>query len=136
LRQALRGLGDVAALRPETLLWVRLGASEHLLRGTIEFLGGRRVGDRLLIHDPVVRTQVAHAVSEQLMVEAELSGLASAPHEATLTRLHRALTDVDRLLLRLLGGSSFLSDGPGAEAMLSESLRELVSVGSTAGVAR
>jgi len=115
------------ALTPVNLLWLRLGASENLLGTTTEHLGGRRVGGRLLVHDPVVRTQVAHAVSEQLVVEAELGGLDGAPDEATLARLHRSVTDVDRLLLRLLGGHSFLAEGPGADAMLSESLRDRVA---------
>ncbi len=115
-------------LPPRTLLWLRLGASEHLLGTTVEHLRGRQVGDGLLLHNPVVRTQLALAVTEQLVVEAELleqvgqAGQVGQPGPATGARLHRTLTDTDRLLLRLLGARSFLDDGPGTAALVSECL--------------
>jgi hypothetical protein len=44
--------------------------------------------------------------------------------DVDLPWLHDRLTDVDRLLLRLLGASGFLADGPGRRAAVAELLSD------------
>lgn len=122
---------SLAAVRipPLTVLAMRLGASEHLLRTALAHLNTRRVGDGTLLLNPLVRTQLAEAVTEQLLVEAHLGEVADgrrAFDEAARARTHRRITDVDRALLRLLGGQSFLTDGPGGTALVSECLPDLL----------
>ena len=118
-------------LPARTLLWLRLGASEHLLRTTVDHLRGRQLGDGLLIHNPVVRTQLALAATEQLVVEAELTEQVGVPRTDSARRLNRTLTDIDRLLLRLLGAWSFLEAGPGTDALVSECLPGFASAGES-----
>jgi hypothetical protein len=120
------GAGD---LQPRTLLWLRLGASAHLMHTTVEHLGGRHLGDGLLLHNPVVRTQLGLAAADQLVVEAELEEQVGPVDPHSARRLHRTLTDIDRLLLRLLGAWSFLDDGPGTAALVSECLPGLAAQG-------
>jgi len=118
-------------LPARTLLWLRLGASEHLLRTAVDHLRGRQLGDGLLLHNPVVRTQLALAATEQLVVEAELTEQVGVPRTDSARRLNRTLTDIDRLLLRLLGAWSFLEAGPGTDALVSECLPGFASAGES-----
>ncbi|MYR37699.1 hypothetical protein GTX14_15410 [Streptomyces sp. SID4944] len=49
-----------------------------------------------------------------------------------LAALHRAVTRTDRVLLRLLGGHGFRTDGPGQSAHVSELLADVYAAAPAA----
>ena len=108
------------------LAWLRLGTSERLLGSCLGYLGGRSTGGSPLIGQQMVKGDVSDAVIEQMEVRAVLSGAAGILLTAAeLGHLHRQLTGADRMLLRLLGASGFLADGPGRQALVSELLADV-----------
>ncbi|MDT0479986.1 hypothetical protein [Streptomyces doebereineriae] len=134
--------GTVVALRPgvepssgsatQWAAWalgvtcLRFGLSERLLDAVLAHLGGRTVGDAKLLHQQMVKGGVAEAVIEQLEIETMLAG-ATPGHldDGTLAGLNAQITGTDRMLLRLLGAVSFLADGPGQVARVSELIADV-----------
>ncbi|NMO53348.1 acyl-CoA dehydrogenase family protein [Actinoplanes sp. TBRC 11911] len=105
------------------LLWLRLGQSQWLLDQAVTYLSTRRSGDELLVNQQLVRADLADAATDHAVVEAYLDDPYATPD------LHTVLTRTDRSLLRLLGGSGFLGDGPGQAAYLSELLADVYGGG-------
>ncbi|MBP2702768.1 hypothetical protein JOL79_02995 [Microbispora sp. RL4-1S] len=107
------------------LLWLRLGLSEALLDHCLAYLGERTSGDTPLLLQQMVKGQLAEAVTDHLEIETLLAG--TEPDDLgddTAAWLHERVTRADRTLLRLLGGSGFRADGPGATADVSELLAD------------
>jgi hypothetical protein len=103
------------------LVWLRLGLSEALREECLRYLRGRRSGESALVHQQLVKGALAAALAEHLEVRAVLSG--AEPGDlppAVLAGLHALITGTDRAQLRLLGGSSMLTGGPGEVAHVSE----------------
>jgi alkylation response protein AidB-like acyl-CoA dehydrogenase len=100
------------------LAWVRLGLSARLLDDCVSYLDGRTVGGAPLLDQQLVRGDLADAATTHEELAVLLDG--TPPDPADLPWLHRRLTRVDRLLLRLLGASGFLAGGPGQRAAASE----------------
>jgi alkylation response protein AidB-like acyl-CoA dehydrogenase len=97
---------------------LRLGLSEWLLDQAIAHLRGRTTGGAPLIRQQLVRGHLADVA----IIQQEVLGLLAA--EAPGAYPHDRLTEADRVTLRLLGASGFLSDGPGRLAYLSELLAD------------
>jgi hypothetical protein len=71
-----------------------------------------------LLDQQLVRGDLADAATAHEELAVLLEG--APPDPADLPWLHRRLTRVDRLLLRLLGAGGFLAGGPGQRAAASE----------------
>lgn len=105
---------------------LRFGLSERLLAAVLAHLGGRTVGDAKLLHQQMVKGGVAEAVIEQLEIETMLAGATPGQlDDDVLARLNAQITETDRMLLRLLGAVSFLADGPGQVARVSELIADV-----------
>ncbi|MEI5527102.1 hypothetical protein WB401_34655 [Streptomyces brasiliscabiei] len=108
------------------LTCLRLGLSERLLDAVLAHLGGRTVGGAKLLHQQLVKGGVAEAVMEQLEIETMLSGATPGDlDDGVLAGLNAQITETDRMLLRLLGAMSFLTDGPGQAARVSELIADV-----------
>ncbi|WP_410579401.1 hypothetical protein [Amycolatopsis sp. lyj-108] len=105
------------------LAWLRLGASEQLTDRCVAYLGERASGEGSLLDRQLVAGQLADALIEQFEIEAVLGAPGLDP--PTLRRVHRRITDADRLLSRLLAASGFLSDGPGRVAYVSQLIADV-----------
>jgi hypothetical protein len=107
------------------LAGLRLGLSYRMLEAALSYLDGRRSGDVALLRQQMVKADVADIVIQQLQVRCALDGASvdglSSP---ALTDLHRQITDTDLAVLRLLGASGYLEDGPGTTAHVSELLAD------------
>lgn len=105
---------------------LRFGLSERLLDAVLAHLGGRTVGDAKLLHQQMVKGGVAEAVIEQLEIETMLAGATPGDlDDGVLAGLNAQITETDRMLLRLLGAVSFLADGPGQVARVSELIADV-----------
>ena len=105
---------------------LRFGLSERLLDAVLAHLGGRSVGDAKLLHQQMVKGGVAEAVIEQLEIATMLTGVTPGDlDDAVLAGLNAQITETDRMLLRLLGAVSFLADGPGQVARVSELMADV-----------
>jgi hypothetical protein len=105
---------------------LRLGLSERLLDAVLAHLGDRTVGDAKLLHQQMVKGGVAEAVIEQLEIATMLAGATPGDlDDGVLAGLNAQITETDRMLLRLLGAVSFLADGPGQVARVSELLADV-----------
>jgi hypothetical protein len=105
---------------------LRFGLSERLLDAVLAHLGGRSVGDAKLLHQQMVKGGVAEAVIEQLEIETMLAGAVPGDlDDGVLAALNAQITETDRMLLRLLGAVSFLADGPGQVARVSELIADV-----------
>lgn len=105
---------------------LRLGVSERLLDAVLAHLGGRTVGDAKLLHQQMVKGGVAEAVIEQLEIATMLTGATPGDlDDGVLAGLNAQITETDRMLLRLLGAVSFLADGPGQVARVSELMADV-----------
>jgi hypothetical protein len=135
------GAGDWVALRHPArpgasddwrlgLVWLRLGNSRWLLEQCLGYLSGRSAGDVPLVHQQLVRGHLADVATDQMIVHTLLAGAGPADIAAAVDDLHDYLTRADRTLLRLLGASGFLSDGPGQSALLSELLADVYRDGT------
>ncbi|PWS48579.1 hypothetical protein DKT74_02605, partial [Streptomyces sp. ZEA17I] len=103
---------------------LRLGLSEALLDRCLEHLSGRSFGGSPLLVRQLVQDGLAEALTDHL----ELGELLAPEARLTageLAALHRAVTRTDRVLLRLLGGHGFRTDGPGQSAHVSELLADV-----------
>ncbi|OLB77578.1 MAG: hypothetical protein AUI14_15640 [Actinobacteria bacterium 13_2_20CM_2_71_6] len=105
------------------LAWLRLGLSERLTGDCLTYLGGRTVADAPLLAQQLVRGDLADAGTAQVELRVLLTG--ATPPATELPWLHRRLSGVDRVLLRLLGASGFLADGPGRRAAVGELLSDV-----------
>ncbi|WP_405639969.1 hypothetical protein [Streptomyces sp. NBC_00019] len=105
---------------------LRFGVSERLLDAVLAHLGGRTVGDAKLLHQQMVKGGVAEVVIEQLEIETMLAGATPGDlDDGVLAGLNAQITETDRMLLRLLGAVSFLADGPGQVARVSELIADV-----------
>lgn len=107
--------------------WLRLGLSERLLDDCLGYLHGRATGGEPLIGQQLVRGELAEIRMDHLEVAAVLD--AAPPSDAQLLDVHRQITGADRALLRLLGASGFVADGPGRVAYVSELLADTYAGG-------
>jgi hypothetical protein len=74
----------------------------------------------------MVKGGVAEAVIEQLEIETMLAGATPGDlDDGVLAGLNAQITETDRMLLRLLGAVSFLADGPGQVARVSELIADV-----------
>ncbi|MFC7545964.1 hypothetical protein [Plantactinospora sp. GCM10030261] len=128
--------GDPEAGDPETgaratalaLAWLRLGLSERLLDDCLGYLDGRTTGGEPLLGQQLVKGELAEIRMDHLEVAAVLDG--AAPGDAHVQDAHRRITTTDRTLLRLLGASGFVHDGPGRTAYASELLADTLAAAS------
>ncbi|PDP86499.1 hypothetical protein CQJ94_16750 [Glycomyces fuscus] len=115
---------DAWSPSPEWLVGVasiRLGLSLWLRDQAVARLRRRKAGGTALVHQQLVRSDLAQAATEQTMAESLLEGPMELPEVLTASsRASRHLTSADRTLLRLFGASGFLDVGPGQVAYLSE----------------
>lgn len=113
---------------------LRFGLSERLLDAVLAHLGARTVGDAKLLNQQMVKGGVAEAVIEQLEIETMLAGATPGDldHDV-LAGLNAQITGTDRMLLRLLGAVSFLADGPGQVARVSELIADVYFGSARAG---
>ncbi|MEV4490108.1 hypothetical protein AB0K04_08325 [Micromonospora coxensis] len=120
---------EAADAREVTLAtaWLRLGLSERLLDDCLGYLHGRTTGDEPLIGQQLVRGELAEIRMDHLEVAAVLDD--APPGDAQLLDVHRRITGADRSLLRLLGASGFVADGPGRVAYVSELLADAYAGG-------
>lgn len=120
------GSSGTGAPAPETawilgLLWWRLGLCEALLATCLTHLRGRTAGDTPLLMQQLVKGTVADAATEIAEIAIVLTDAEPGDLDATtMHALHDAVTGTDRMLLRLLGASSFITAGPGQVAHVSE----------------
>jgi hypothetical protein len=113
---------------------LRFGLSERLLDAVLAHLGGRTVGEAKLLHQQMVKGGVAEAVIEQLEIETMLAGATPGDlDDGVLAGLNAQITETDRMLLRLLGAVSFLADGPGQVARVSELIADVYFGSARAG---
>ncbi|SCK56445.1 MULTISPECIES: hypothetical protein [unclassified Streptomyces] len=103
---------------------LRLGLSEALLDRCLEHLSGRSFGGSPLLVRQLVQDGLAEALTDHLEL-GELLAPEARLSAGELAALHRAVTRTDRVLLRLLGGHGFRTDGPGQSAHVSELLADV-----------
>ena len=101
---------------------LRLDVSERLAGDCVSYLSARTTGDTRLLDQQLVRADLADAGTDLAEVRVLLTG--APPPPDLLPGLHRRLTGLDRTLLRLLGASGFLADGPGRRAAVAELLSD------------
>ena len=101
------------------LAWVRLGLSEALRENCVHHLRGRTIGTSVLLQQQLVKGAIADALAGQLEVRALLSAGPAACHG-----VHARITTADRVLVRLLGGSGYLTGSAGHAADVSELLAD------------
>ena len=101
---------------------LRLDVSERLVGDCVSYLSARTTGDTRLLDQQLVRADLADAGTDLAEVRVLLTG--APPPPDLLPLLHRRLTGLDRTLLRLLGASGFLADGPGRRAAVAELLSD------------
>jgi hypothetical protein len=121
----------VAGIRLHLSLWLRDQAVGRLRK--------RTVGGTALIHQQLVRGELAEAATEQAVARALRTDAADRPDlYPVLTRASRRITVADRILLRLFGAYGYLSDGPGQVAHLSELMADayLEAAGGEGGTFR
>ncbi|MEV6598114.1 hypothetical protein AB0M36_14715 [Actinoplanes sp. NPDC051346] len=107
------------------LLWLRLGASVGRRGACVRHLADRRAGDSVILHQQLVKGQLADVLVQHLEVAAMLRALeADGPGPATRHHVHGDITAADRALLRLFGASGFVQPGPGLEEHVSELLAD------------
>lgn len=107
------------------LAWLRLGLSERLAGSCLSYLGGREVDGGTLLGQQLVQAGLADALIAHAEVRAMLAPRSPASaSKAAIGWLHGRLTLADRDLIRLLGGSGFVSE-PGRCAMVSELLADV-----------
>jgi hypothetical protein len=108
------------------LAWLRLGLSERLLDQCLTYLHARTTAGRPLLDMQLVRGDLADGYVDLLEVDTLLTQ-GPGPHLGSdpLWRVHQRITRAGRALLRLLGASGFLADGPGRDAYLSELLANI-----------
>ncbi|MGB2570920.1 acyl-CoA dehydrogenase family protein [Micromonospora citrea] len=109
------------------MAWLRLGLSERLLDDCLAYLDGRTTGGEPLIGQQLVRGELAEIRMDHLEVAAVLDD--ATPSNAHVLDVHRRITGADRALLRLLGASGFVADGPGRVAYVSELLADVYAGG-------
>jgi hypothetical protein len=123
------GAGPVPARDPAGFvpsLWLRFGLSVRLRSQTISHLKQRRAGDTLLLHQQMIKGQLADAAVGHLLTETTLAEAGGPDTDImTLLELHDSLTAIGHELLKLLGATGFLSDGPGEDQYLSELIADL-----------
>ncbi|TGZ03526.1 hypothetical protein [Streptomyces rhizosphaericola] len=103
---------------------LRLGLSEALLDRCLEHLSGRSFGGSPLLVRQLVQDGLAEALTDHLEL-GELLAPEARLSAGELAALHRAVTRTDQVLLRLLGGHGFRTDGPGQSAHVSELLADV-----------
>jgi hypothetical protein len=101
---------------------LRLDLSRRLLDDCVDYLAGRSTGGAALLDQQLVRGDLADAGTAHEELSAVLDG--TAPVDV-LGWVHGRVTAVDRMLLRLLGASSFVADGPGGRHAVSELLADV-----------
>jgi hypothetical protein len=104
------------------LTWLRLGLSGGLLDACLGYLGGRTAGGTPLLKQQLLKGALADAVISHLEIETALAG--DTTTLPGLADLHQQITSTDRGLLRLLGASGFVLEGPGRTAYVSEMLAD------------
>jgi hypothetical protein len=121
------GLVGIQSTRPAGGDWsawsrdvarLRIEMSEQLLEDCVRYLSDRYVDQTRLIDQQLVRADLADAATDLVELRALSAGPGCRPD------LHRRLTAVDLNLLRLLGASGFLADGPGRRAAAVEWLSD------------
>ena len=127
-RQATRS--SLAAVAPADwrigLTWLRLGLSERLAGACLAYLGSRDVDGGTLLGQQLVQAGLADALIAHAEVTAVLAPRSPANASPTeIGWLHNRLTRADRDLVRLLGGSGFVSAEPGRCALVSELLADI-----------
>ncbi|MEU7343703.1 hypothetical protein ABZ778_07210 [Streptomyces bacillaris] len=110
---------------------LRLGLSEALLDSCLEHLSARTFGGSPLLVRQLVQDSLAEALTDHLEL-GELLGPEAGLTGGELIALHRAVTRTDRVLLRLLGGHGFRTDGPGQSAHVSELLADVYAAAPAA----
>jgi len=113
--------GDWSALARD-LAVLRLEVSGRLAGDCVAYLDARSTGGTRLLDQQLVRGDLADAGIDLAEVRTLLTG--ARPPAGLLPVLHRRLTAIDRTLLRLLGASGFLADGPGRAAAVAELLSD------------
>jgi hypothetical protein len=117
--------------RPSLLLGIavlRLDVSDRLAGDCVSYLSARTTGDTRLLDQQLVRGDLADAGTDLAELRILLAG--PPPPPELLPWLHKRLTGVDRTLVRLLGASGFLADGPGRRAAVAELLSDAYVVGA------
>ncbi|MEU1405094.1 hypothetical protein ABZ471_22515 [Streptomyces sp. NPDC005728] len=105
------------------LAWVRLGHSRQLFGLAAAHLGQRTFSGSPLLQQQMVKGTVADATVEHLEIESALVAVGSDALSGTgLRHWHDRLTEVDRMLLRLLGARGYAAAGPARAAYASELL--------------
>ncbi len=116
--------GDLVALVAP--LWLRFGLSVRLRSQTLKHLAQRRAGDTLLLHQQMIKGQLADVAVGHLLVETTLGATGGPDTDVrTVLELHGSLTGIDHELLKLLGATGFLGDGPGADQYVSDLVADL-----------
>jgi hypothetical protein len=105
------------------LVWLRLGLSEGLRETCVRYLSRRVSGTTALLQQQLVKGAVADALALQLEVRAVLTDAVRLP-DRTLDQLNTHITAADRVLVRLLGASGYLTGSAGQVADTSEVLAE------------
>ena len=122
--------GQAAASWRIGLAWLRLGLSERLAGDCLAYLGARELDGGTLLAQQLVQAALADALIGHAEVRAVLTPSSATLGSTDIGWLHGRLTRTDRGLVRLLGGSGFVSAGPGRSAIVSELLAD-VYVGGT-----
>jgi hypothetical protein len=118
--------GRAAAGWRTGLAWLRLGLSERLAGSCLAYLGSREVDGGTLLGQQLVQAALADALTGHAEVRAVLEPQSPASLGAAgISWLHGQLTQADRGLVRLLGGSGFVSAEPGRCAIVSELLADV-----------
>jgi hypothetical protein len=125
-QEADEAAGQAAAGWRIGLAWLRLGLSQRLREACLTYLGGREIDGGTLLGQQLVHASLADALIRHAVVEAVLAPQSPASlSSAEIRWLHGRLTQADRGLLRLLGGSGFINAEPGRCALVSELLADV-----------